>query len=91
MTNNTRWRKSSYSGGGNNDCVELDRAAMTNAIGWRKSTYSGGGSNECVELGRRTEQTSIRDSKSPRTGTLTFRAATFDNFIDAIKAGRLNS
>jgi hypothetical protein len=24
-TNNTRWRKSSYSGGNANDCVELDR------------------------------------------------------------------
>lgn len=25
MTSNTRWRKSSFSGGGANDCVEVDR------------------------------------------------------------------
>ncbi|MDV6012557.1 DUF397 domain-containing protein [Haloechinothrix sp. LS1_15] len=32
MTSSTRWRKSSYSGGDNNACVELDRRTVTTAI-----------------------------------------------------------
>ncbi|KAA2251207.1 DUF397 domain-containing protein [Solihabitans fulvus] len=62
---------------------------MTNNTRWRKSTYSGGGNNNCVELDRRTNQTSIRDSKSPQIAALTFHSPTLDSFINAIKAGRL--
>lgn len=49
----TGWRKSSYSGDGNN-CVE---------VSWRKSSYSGDGDN-CVEIG---SGVGIRDSKAPAT------------------------
>ncbi|MBA0126706.1 DUF397 domain-containing protein [Haloechinothrix sp. YIM 98757] len=32
MTSSTRWRKSSYSGGENNACVEIDRRAEVTGI-----------------------------------------------------------
>lgn len=47
------WRKSSYSGSGD-DCVE---------VGWRKSSYSASSDN-CVEVG---QNVGIRDSKAPAT------------------------
>jgi hypothetical protein len=57
MTNPTiRWRKSSYSGGENSDCVEL-------GMRWRKSSFSGGENNECVELVDTLD--ALRDSKNP--------------------------
>lgn len=37
------WRKSSYSNGGSDNCVEVGA--------WRKSSYSNGGSANCVEVG----------------------------------------
>jgi hypothetical protein len=39
------WRKSSYSNGGAENCVEVG------AIPWRTSTYSNGGTQTCVEVG----------------------------------------
>jgi hypothetical protein len=39
------WRKSSHSGNGGTNCVEVG------AISWRKSTYSGNGGTACVEIG----------------------------------------
>ncbi|QRN81759.1 MAG: DUF397 domain-containing protein, partial [Nocardiopsis sp. BM-2018] len=35
------WRKSSYSGGGGGNCVE---------VGWHKSSYSGSAGGNCVEV-----------------------------------------
>jgi hypothetical protein len=50
------WRKSSYSGGGNGDCVE---------VAWRKSTYSGGtGNGDCVEVAVGINAVGVRDSKN---------------------------
>ena len=50
------WRKSSFSGGENNDCVEL-------GIQWRKSSFSGGENSDCVELVGTLD--ALRDSKNP--------------------------
>jgi hypothetical protein len=50
------WRKSSFSGGENDDCVEL-------GVRWRKSSHSGGESNDCVEVVGTLD--AIRDSKNP--------------------------
>jgi len=36
------WRKSSYSGNGGQNCVEV--------AGWRKSSYSTNGGQNCVEV-----------------------------------------
>ncbi|GAA2457561.1 DUF397 domain-containing protein [Streptomyces pulveraceus] len=37
------WFKSSYSGGGGSNCIEI-------AYEWRKSSYSSGAGGECVEV-----------------------------------------
>ena len=55
-----RWRKSTFSGGDPNACIEL-------GIRWRKSSYSGGENNECVEVAG--SLGAIRDSKNP-TGAI---------------------
>jgi Domain of unknown function (DUF397) len=52
---------------------------------WRKSSHSSGGSNAgCVEIARLTETTSIRDSKNPGAGTLTFPAAPWNTFLTTL-------
>ncbi|WP_245811835.1 DUF397 domain-containing protein [Actinophytocola xinjiangensis] len=70
------WRKSSFSGGGNNACVELglhwrkssfsggeNSACVELGMQWRKSSFSGGENNECVELVGTLD--AVRDSKNP--------------------------
>ncbi len=49
------WRKSSYSDGTGNNCVE---------VAWIKSSYSDAGQN-CVEVARLTPGIGVRDSKNP--------------------------
>nr|WP_225099631.1 DUF397 domain-containing protein [Streptomyces sp. CoH27] len=83
MTTFDNWRKSSYSGGndGNdgNNCVEV-------AARWRKSSYSGpGDGNSCVEISDHLTHISLRDSKAPALGTLTFPAEAFAPFLRALK------
>ena len=54
---------------------------------WRKSSYSGGGEgNACVEVARLDAHIAIRDSKDPARATLTFPAAVFAPFIEALKS-----
>ncbi|WNE96813.1 DUF397 domain-containing protein [Streptomyces luomodiensis] len=45
-TTGLKWFKSSYSGGGGGNCVEV---AFTQ-LDWSKSSYSGGGGDNCVEV-----------------------------------------
>ncbi|MFI1047328.1 DUF397 domain-containing protein [Streptomyces griseoruber] len=54
------WFKSSYSSGGDGDCVEV-------ALTWHKSTYSRGSGDDCVEVAPCPHQILVRDSKD-RTG-----------------------
>ena len=63
------WRKSSYSGNGDNgDCVEV---AFVADRAWRKSSYSGNGSNgNCVEVAFLGPAIALRDSKNPAAGAL---------------------
>jgi hypothetical protein len=68
------WRKSSYSGGQNGDCVEL---------GWRKSSYSGGQNGNCVEVA--SALTAVRDSKNSGGPVL---RVDLDRFVAEVKAGR---
>jgi hypothetical protein len=58
---NPGWRKSSYSNGGMNNCVEVA------AIPWRKSTYSTGGANTCVEVGALPWRKSTRSNGGTNT------------------------
>ncbi|MFC5675727.1 DUF397 domain-containing protein [Streptomyces incanus] len=53
---------------------------------WRKSSYSGeGDGNNCVEVAVSPTRTAVRDSKAPTRATLTFPAAVFTPFLDALK------
>ncbi|KAA2258812.1 DUF397 domain-containing protein [Solihabitans fulvus] len=62
---------------------------MSTQQAWRKSSYSGN-ENNCVELVVRSADTSIRDSKQPAAGTLTFGREPFAVFLASIKAGDLH-
>jgi hypothetical protein len=42
-----KWRKSSYSGGSGDNCIEASDSLTTAT--WRKSTYSGGSGGDCIE------------------------------------------
>ncbi|MYW68308.1 DUF397 domain-containing protein [Streptomyces sp. SID8379] len=54
---------------------------------WRKSSYSGPGDGDsCIELATHPTHISIRDSKTPAQGTLTFPAGVFTAFLDDVKA-----
>jgi hypothetical protein len=72
------WHKSSYSGGGGNNCLEVAR--------WRKSAYSQGG-GDCLEVadGHPTA-VPVRDSKNPLGPKLVFRAGAWTAFVEDMKA-----
>ncbi len=72
------WRKSSFSGGGNNACIEL-------GMQWRKSSFSGGGNNECVELFGTLD--AVRDSKNPGGPIL---RANVRGLLVAVREGQLD-
>jgi Domain of unknown function (DUF397) len=57
-----QWRKSSYSGHGGQDCVEVG------TVPWRKSSYSGHGGQNCVEAGHALGAVLIRDTKDNGLG-----------------------
>ncbi|MEV5956915.1 DUF397 domain-containing protein [Streptomyces sp. NPDC051987] len=53
---------------------------------WRKSSYSGPGDGDsCVEIANSPTRISVRDSKDPTAGTLTFPPASFVSFVEALK------
>ncbi|MFF4502943.1 DUF397 domain-containing protein [Streptomyces sp. NPDC001401] len=75
----TVWHKSSYSGGGGGNCLEVAR--------WRKSTYSGGGGDDCLEVADgHPAIVPVRDSKNPHGPKLVFRAQAWAAFVDDVKA-----
>jgi Domain of unknown function (DUF397) len=77
-----RWRKSSYSGNGGANCVEVGAL-------WRKSSYSGNGGGDCVEVARALPRTvAVRDSKDPHGPVLTIEPTKWRDFITDVKAGR---
>ncbi|WP_245886157.1 DUF397 domain-containing protein [Umezawaea tangerina] len=57
------WRKSTYSGQGQSNCVE---------IAWRKSTYSTSGNSACVEVAFPAVGVAVRDSKNTTGPELAF-------------------
>jgi len=91
------WRKSTYSGGQNNDCVEP-------GIHWRKSTFSGGENSACIELGMQWRKSSfsggensdcvelvgtldaVRDSKNPEGPVL---RADLRGLLNAVRTNTL--
>lgn len=70
------FRKSSFSGGANNSCVEL---------GWRKSSFSGGASGSCVEVARAARVFGVRDSKNVSGPVLMLGESQGLAFLAAVK------
>jgi Domain of unknown function (DUF397) len=70
------WRKSSYSGSGNN-CVEV-------AAAWRKSSRSSG-NGACVEVAAARPVVAVRDSKDPGGPRLAFGPERWRAFTRRIK------
>ncbi|MFD7893411.1 DUF397 domain-containing protein [Streptomyces sp. NPDC059743] len=66
------WFKSSYSGSGGGNCVE---------VAWIKSSYSGTSGGECVEVATTRATTHLRDSKNPQGPILRFPADQWATFI----------
>jgi len=74
-----RWRKSSYSGNGGSNCVEVGAV-------WRKSSYSGNGGADCVEVARNLpDAVAVRDSKNPDGPILTFSKDEWTSFITRLR------
>jgi uncharacterized protein DUF397 len=69
------WRKSSYSGDPNGDCVEM---------AWRKSTYSGEGQSSCVEVAPTVPGVLVRDSKNVTGPVLAFPVVQWRAFLGAL-------
>jgi uncharacterized protein DUF397 len=73
------WIKSSYSGGGGGDCLEIAR--------WRKSTYSGGGGGNCLEVADgHPALVPVRDSKNPHGPKLVFRPDAWSAFVENLRS-----
>jgi hypothetical protein len=67
------WRKSSYSGSGNTDCVEVN---------WHKSSYSGAStSTDCVEVAFVASEVGVRDSKNASGPRLSFPETAWRSFV----------
>lgn len=68
------WFKSSYSSGGDGDCVEV-------AFSWRKSSYSSGGSGDCVEVALTPGTIHVRDSKNRQGPQFAVSRAAWTDFL----------
>jgi hypothetical protein len=71
----TEWRKSSYSGEGNSDCVE---------VAWRKSSHSGDPNGDCVEVALCQIQAAVRDSKNAIGPQLGFPSEAWRSFVKSM-------
>ncbi|MFJ2391677.1 DUF397 domain-containing protein [Streptomyces sp. NPDC087843] len=73
-TSGLTWFKSSYSSGGDGDCVEV-------ALSWRKSSYSSGSQGDCVEVATSPRTIYVRDSKNPLGPHLALSPVTWSDFL----------
>ncbi len=73
-TTELSWFKSSYSSGGDGDCVEI-------ALSWHKSSHSSGSGDDCVEVATCPEAIHIRDSKYQPGPQLVLSPAAWSTFI----------
>ncbi|AIJ12408.1 DUF397 domain-containing protein [Streptomyces lividans] len=73
-TTELAWFKSSYSSGGDGDCVEI-------ALSWHKSSYSSSGDGDCVEVAARPDAIHIRDSKAPHGDQLAVSPTAWARFL----------
>jgi hypothetical protein len=52
---------------------------------WRKSTYSDASGGQCVELASKDAAVLVRDTTDRDSGTLSFTAAAWQEFADALR------
>ncbi|GAA3376977.1 DUF397 domain-containing protein [Streptomyces sannanensis] len=78
-TTDLAWFKSSYSSGGDGDCVEV-------ALSWRKSSYSSGDGDDCVEVASCPATVHVRDSKDQQGPQLALSPTAWTSFV-AYSAG----
>ncbi|TDD85208.1 DUF397 domain-containing protein [Saccharopolyspora karakumensis] len=65
-------------------------ASSVPVTGWRKSSRSQG-AETCVEVGRVSDAgAAVRDTKNRAAGHFTTTAPQWQNFVEAIKAGRFD-
>ncbi|WP_405499641.1 DUF397 domain-containing protein [Streptomyces niveus] len=76
-TTELEWFKSSYSGDGGDNCLE---------VAWEKSSYSGGGGDNCVEVAAQPHAVLVRDSKDPHVGRLTLTPTAWAAFTAHLSA-----
>ncbi|WP_330435313.1 DUF397 domain-containing protein [Streptomyces sp. NBC_00825] len=74
------WFKSSYSGGGGSNCIEV-------AYEWRKSSYSSGEGGECVEVATCPATVHIRDSKNVQGPRLDVAPGAWAAFVSYAQQG----
>ncbi|MGI5321468.1 DUF397 domain-containing protein [Actinomadura nitritigenes] len=77
------WRKSSHSGSGGSECVEV-------ASAWRKSSHSGSEGQECVEVAAGERRVAVRDSKDPDGAVLAVAPSGWASLLADVKAGSLD-
>ncbi|MEV5732072.1 DUF397 domain-containing protein [Streptomyces sp. NPDC052292] len=75
------WFKSSYSGSGSGDCIEV-------ALIWSKSSYSSGSGDNCVEVAPTPALIHVRDSKDREGGRLALSPSAWARFLGHAGAGR---
>jgi hypothetical protein len=78
----TTWRKSTYSGSNNGNCVEVGT--------WRKSSYSADNNGNCVEVGGASPAVVVRDTKDRHGPGLVFAPGQWRRFAAGVKAGRFD-
>jgi hypothetical protein len=73
-TTDLAWFKSSYSSGGDGDCLEV-------ALSWHKSSYSGGSGDDCVEVASCRNTIHVRDSKDKQGPQLVLSPGAWTSFV----------
>ena len=81
-----RWRRSSHSGQGGGQCVEVANLAPA----WRKSSRSGPNGGDYVEVVSLAGPVGVRDSKNPTGPALVFAAHEWAAFLYSTKSGHLD-
>ncbi|MFD6416093.1 DUF397 domain-containing protein [Streptomyces sp. NPDC060194] len=63
MSTELNWFKSSYSGSGGDNCIEIAIVQRASHTTWSKSSYSGDQGDNCIEVALRPTAVHVRDSK----------------------------
>ncbi|GAA2152292.1 DUF397 domain-containing protein [Actinomadura napierensis] len=97
------WRKSSHSGSGGSECVEVAAAwrrsshsgsqgseCVEVADAWRKSSRSEGSEGQCVEVAVGERRVAVRDSKDPDGAVLAVAPSGWASLLADVKAGSFN-